>query len=411
MESNITLSVGFKGAQVVDGQPMFNPSGSPLTVGGIMSSDNAQTCKFGRVVSCDSAVPHEFDMGKPGSNVVVGILLNENAVQENDPAKPDYLLPGFPATVVFFGPIWKASWTKTADGSIDPVRGSTVIFNNTTGVIEFIAPTSPVPSGWSALSAVVAEVNEDTSGALLMVGLNADASPIIDDAGHQLSALPFNSDTDNAINFENRTVGTALDGTLISTGSTWLVHETANQCAFKLLCASSAITGDYATMRVRARADGAVGAGPIGVVAGNFAASANIDDYPNLYAIQGYAQPLAKTQANADNIVCALYGCVQRTAASVGRSWCLWVDTHATVKASGGDYLARFSHNGGAINLDGVASIYPGQGIDTLFNFECADTVAPLSECVGTAPAADGIKIAIKTLTGTYYLRAASAWS
>ena len=54
----------------------------------------------------------------------------------------------------------------------------------------------------------------------------------------------------------------------------------------------------------------------------------------------------------------------------------MWTDTHETVKASAGHYLHRLSHNGGAINLDGIWTIYAGQGCDYLMNFE--NTNAPV---------------------------------
>jgi hypothetical protein len=216
-------------------------------------------------------------------------------------------------------------------------------------------------------------------------------------------------DNGRAVDFSGVTIGTNTDGTLLSTGSTWKVHATAGQAAVKFLCASSATSGDYATLRIRARSDGVTATG--GIVGGNFSASGGVNNYGNLYAVQGYAQPLTYTQTEAANIVCGVYSCVQRTTTSSGRSWSLWTDTHETTLAGASHYLHRLSHNGGAINLNGIWTIYSGQGCDVLFNFETADTVAPLSACTGTTPAADGVKIAIKTTAGTYYLRAASAWS
>jgi hypothetical protein len=180
-----------------------------------------------------------------------------------------------------------------------------------------------------------------------------------------------------AINLASVVPSTETTGSLITTGTTWVTVTAAGGCAAKLLCAYSGATGDYATLRMRARAD-AAGASDNGVICGNFSASANINDYPNLYAVQGYAQPSAvgttvRTQSVASNIVCALYGCVDRQAGATsnGRDWCLWVDTHMGVKATGGTYLARFSHNGTAA-ADGVFTIYNGGRMPVLFNFEDA---------------------------------------
>jgi hypothetical protein len=171
------------------------------------------------------------------------------------------------------------------------------------------------------------------------------------------------------------------DGSMISTGSTWIIHSVAGACAMKVLAGSSATSGDYATLRMRARSDGVNTAG--GVVCGNFSASANVDNYANLYAVQGYAQPNAKTQNNAANILCGVYSCVDRTAATSGRSWSLWTDTHETVKASAGHYLHRLSHNGGAINLDGIWTIYAGQGCNYLMNFENVNAPVSAGDATG----------------------------
>ena len=157
-------------------------------------------------------------------------------------------------------------------------------------------------------------------------------------------------------------------GTLFSTGSGWIDHAVANSCAMKFLTSYSATSGEYACARFRSKS---LSAYP--VVGVNSSASAGQNDYGNLLAVQGYAQALAYTQSDASNILCGVYSCVDRTAASTGRSWSMWTDTHETVKASGGHYLHRLSHNGGAINLDGIWTLYAGQGCDYLMNFENAN--------------------------------------
>ena len=189
----------------------------------------------------------------------------------------------------------------------------------------------------------------------------------LDQIGSDTDGISFSGSMTNALNFAGVLPSTNTDGSLGSTGSTWVVHPAAGSCAFKLLCSSSATTGDYATLRIRARSDAASTGG---VVGGNFSASANINNYGNLYAVQGYAQPNAFTQSGASSITCGVYSCVDRTTTSSGRSWSMWTDTHETIKATGGHYLHRLSHNGGAINLDGIWTIYAGQGCDYLMTFE-----------------------------------------
>lgn len=190
---------------------------------------------------------------------------------------------------------------------------------------------------------------------------------------------------------------TSTAGSLITTGSTWIAHATANTCGIKVLLSYTAATGEFASLRIRARSNSVAP-----VVGGNFAASAGQNDHGNLYAVQGYAQPLTYTQSSADNIVNAIYGCVQRSAGgtSVGRDWTAWFDTHMAVKASGGSYLMRLSHNGTIAN-DGAITVYNGGRMPVLFNFE--DAAGFLTDSDGSHTVASGA-IAVKTPAGTKYI-------
>lgn len=218
-----------------------------------------------------------------------------------------------------------------------------------------------------------------TAGVLTMAGKLAVTSP-------------------NAIDFSGVVPSTETNGSLVTTGSTWVDHSAVGGTAFKLLCSSSAASGDYATLRIRARSD-ADSTG--GIVAGNFSASANIAEYGNLYAVQGYAQPGANAQTGADNILCGLYSCTDLTdTGSSGRDWSLWVDTHAAAKAGAGSYLARFSHNGTVAN-DGCFTIYNGGRMPVLFNFE--DAAGFLTDAGSPGTTAAGY-IAVQTPAGTKYI-------
>jgi len=204
--------------------------------------------------------------------------------------------------------------------------------------------------------------------------------------------------TQGAMDFStsNSANSTSTAGTLITTASTWQNHSTAGQCAVKLLCSNSATTGDYATIRARARSD-AAGA----TVCVNASASAGANDYGNLYAVQGYAQPNAYTQAGASNIVCGVYSCIDMGGATQnGRAWSMWVDTHTTKKAAASDYLMRLSHNGSATS-DGVFTIYQGGRTPVLFNFEDASGCLTDSGTPGSTAAG---YIAVKTPAGTKYI-------
>ena len=205
-----------------------------------------------------------------------------------------------------------------------------------------------------------------------------------------------------AINFSKAVPGTETTGSLITTGTTWVSLSAAGGCAAKLLCAYKGTSGDYATLRMRARSDYA-GGSAYGVVCGNFSASANLANYANLFAVQGYAQPNANTQSDAAHIACGVYSCIDATGASSGRRWSMWTDEHSTTKASGGHYLHRLSYNpqGSGAGLDGVWTIYGANQVPFLFNFEAdasgnpfvAGATVASGTCLGT--------IRVKTSNGT----------
>jgi hypothetical protein len=139
------------------------------------------------------------------------------------------------------------------------------------------------------------------------------------------------------------------------------------------------------------------------VVCGNFSASAGQNNHGNLFAVQGYAQPNAYTQNDASNICCGLYSCIDRTTGgtSVGRDWSTWVDTHMQVKASGGSYLMRLSHNGTVAN-DGCFTIYNGGRMPYLFTFE--DAAGFLSDARDGLTQVEGTLLC-KTPAGDRYIQ------
>jgi hypothetical protein len=179
------------------------------------------------------------------------------------------------------------------------------------------------------------------------------------------------------VDFSTLTLDTATEtqGSLISTGTTWVVHSVAGAAAGKLLASSSATTGQYATWRVRGRSDAAVAdvynvASVEGV---NSSASANHNDYANLFGVSGLAQPNAFTNANATNILCGVYSCMDRSGTTAGSAWSMWIDDHSTTaKATASHYLLRMSQNalgGTPVNIDGAITIQTSR-LPQLFNFE-----------------------------------------
>ena len=192
--------------------------------------------------------------------------------------------------------------------------------------------------------------------------------------------------------------GTETSGSILTSKSSWIDFSTPGACGGKLLLQNSSATGEFATWRMRARANAATGSGDGGNSVGtttciDASASANHDDYGVLRAVNACAQPNAFNQTtDATNIVTALYGRIDRTGTSVGRSWVAWLDTHMTTKAAAGDYMERISHNGTVAN-DGVWTIYNGGRMPVLFNFE--DVAGLLSAVGGTLTATHKIAINI----------------
>lgn len=199
-------------------------------------------------------------------------------------------------------------------------------------------------------------------------------------------------------------VGTA--GSLITTRTNWISFPTAGAAGIKLLLENTSDTGEFASIRIRGRANNTTASGNGGssigtTTAGDFSASAIDHEYGNLTAINACVQPNALNQTtDSSNIVTALYGRVDRTGTSVGRTWVGWLDTHQTTKSGAGDYLLRLSHNGTVAN-DGAITIYNGGRMPVLFNFE--DAAGFLTDSDGSHSVASGA-IAVKTPAGTKYI-------
>jgi hypothetical protein len=176
------------------------------------------------------------------------------------------------------------------------------------------------------------------------------------------------------ITFTAASPSTETTGSLITTAAGWIVHTAVGACAAKLLCSSSAATGDYATWRIRARADAACAdLYNVASVAGvNSSASANHADYPNLIGVAGLAQPNAFSQGNATNVISGLYSCMDRSGSHAGSAWSLWVDDHSTTNKAASHYLVRLSQNamgGNPVDIDGAFTIQTSR-LPVLFNFE-----------------------------------------
>jgi hypothetical protein len=212
----------------------------------------------------------------------------------------------------------------------------------------------------------------------------------------------------NVINFAATAPSTEVNGSMITTISTWVVHTAAGACAGKILASSTATTGDYATWRVRGRSDAAVAnTQNVASVAGvNSSASASINDYANLIGVAGLAQPNAYTQANSTNVICGVYSCMDKTATHAGSAWSMWIDDHSTTaKASTSHYLLRMSQNalgGTPVDIDGAITIQTSR-LPVLMNFEQVQGFLTTASGASLTPT-HKIKVKIDGDATAYYL-------
>ena len=178
----------------------------------------------------------------------------------------------------------------------------------------------------------------------------------------------------------------------VGTNNNWVSVPVAGGCGIKAMCDFSATSGDNATLRLRGRSS-STGA----VQSINASASAVANNYGNLTAIQGYAQPNAYTQNGASNIVCGVYSCIDATTTSSGRRWSTWIDDHSTTKAAAGHYLLRMSDNG-TTTKDGAITVYSGSGrLPVFVNFEDTGCCNAISSAAATV----GYQIVVRTPNGS----------
>jgi hypothetical protein len=177
MQTNLALHAPlFAGAVLMNGAPVVNEGSQRMiqTKGGIISLNNVVTgatpafAYFGCVLSINPAGDASaFYVGNPtGTYTIVGVLLNEQGVRENDPAKPTYIMNEMPATAVVRGRLWYASWDTTFAGALTvPVVGCRVVYRlasaSTTlyaGQIGFMAASAAPPGTHVQLQAAVMNV-------------------------------------------------------------------------------------------------------------------------------------------------------------------------------------------------------------------------------------------------------------
>ncbi len=288
MESNMTLTLGFKGQGKPNGVPAYTPNGV-WTLGGYQDPTDTQVAKFGIVMGSDpsgsdgdfycgaistadvasvynevitvsgTTVPAATNInvdgtvisiasgvvaatavgliasgiyyrwttaisgttavvftaksgsyasapvytdGNPKSNILFaqtvvtsgtigklqrGITLYDAGVAENDPAKANYMLQGAPITLMYQGQVWLQTWigastwgapsgtTYDSSGVVctgataSPTLSAVVCASNVTGEIGLLPSGTGVPTGYTAVSAVVKSVSTDTNGIMLYI--------------------------------------------------------------------------------------------------------------------------------------------------------------------------------------------------------------------------------------------------
>jgi hypothetical protein len=176
MQQNLALAVEFFGSVAVNGVPSVMEGSLRLlqTKGGIISAGASQSTSGSAIFGCIMSVlasgtgadEAAFYVGYPSGTgfVVIGALLNEQGVRENDPAKPNWLFNEEPATVVIKGRLRYSSWGSSATSALaTPIIGCRVVFNNGTGIINFLPAGTSVPAGYTQLQAAVVGIDQFTN--------------------------------------------------------------------------------------------------------------------------------------------------------------------------------------------------------------------------------------------------------
>ncbi len=164
----------------------------------------------------------------------------------------------------------------------------------------------------------------------------------------------------HALNFASIAPSTETDGTIMTTGSTWPSFSTAGQCGIKLLLNDACATGNFATIRARAKSSVARTGTLQYTLAGDFSASAAVSEYKDLIGVSAYGQvPAAYTQTNANHVVCGVKAAITdfTGATSSGSRYALWVDDASINTAANGHYLIFAQKLTGAATIDGVMQV------------------------------------------------------
>ena len=163
MDSNLSLTVGFKGQLKLTAQAVPLQEGY-LKLGGIVDATNQSAgLPFGVVCSASSSTPNQIVAGNGGSNITRGIVVFDDAIAQNAIAHPGKYLAGMPCAFINKGLVKITDWEE----DLDPVIGYKVEFNNSTGAIGFVS-SSAGASHTLLAGATVVEITDD--GAYVWLG-------------------------------------------------------------------------------------------------------------------------------------------------------------------------------------------------------------------------------------------------
>jgi hypothetical protein len=151
-------SIAFKGNMSVNGYPA-GPKDSYLTLGGFIDANDVNNASvivapFGNFVSAAVGTGDAWVLGLPSGYIARGVLLVDESIMYNEPAKSTGYGLGLDATVMYRGPFRLSSWTANGSGSLTtPYLGCVPIVNIASGYIEFQpSGTVSAPTGFQILT-------------------------------------------------------------------------------------------------------------------------------------------------------------------------------------------------------------------------------------------------------------------
>ena len=163
MDSNLSLSIGFKGQLDLNAQAVPMQEGY-LKLGGIVDATNqANGLPFGVVVSAPADDPTAIVAGAGSGNTIRGISVFDDAIAQNALGHPGKYLAGMPCAFIAKGLVKMQSW----ETGKDPVIGYKVQFADATGAIGFVSSSADA-SHTLLDGAKVVEVTDD--GAYVWLG-------------------------------------------------------------------------------------------------------------------------------------------------------------------------------------------------------------------------------------------------